>query len=75
MDRAGFPQRRHECFHVGDFPRHEELQSVFRSGVITEVDEAFVNDLGTGFGGNIAPQVHVELACDLEIVRSPGIAH
>ncbi len=57
-----------------DFAGHQELKRVNRAGIVSVVDEAFVDNLGAGFGGNIAAQVHVEFAGDLQVVGSPRIA-
>jgi hypothetical protein len=49
--------------NVEKIPRH-----------IAEIDQPFINDLSTGFGGDVAAQVDVKLACDLEVIGGPGIA-
>ena len=68
-------QRACERPHMGDFARHQELQRVLGAGVVAEIDQALIDDLGARFGGDIAAQVDVEFAGDLQIVRGPGIAH
>jgi hypothetical protein len=35
-----------EGLHMGDFADHKELQDVLRAGVLSEVDQTFVDDLG-----------------------------
>ena len=65
----------HESFHVGDFARHQELQSVLGAGVVAEVDEAFIDNFGAGFGGDVAAEVNVEFAGDLEVISGPRVAH
>lgn len=67
-------QSRGERLHVGDFARHQELQGVLGAGVVAEIDQAFVNDLGAGFSRDVAAQIDGEFAGDLEIVGGPGIA-
>src|SRR3954471_18863603 len=42
-------QGSHECLHVRDLPRHQELQRILRAGVVAEIDQPFVDDLGAGF--------------------------
>jgi len=59
---------------VGDFPCHQELQGVLGAGVITEIDQALIDDLGPSFCGDVAAQIDVEFSGDLEIVRRPGTA-
>ena len=59
---------------MGDFSGHQELKRVLRAGIIAEVDEPLVDDLGSGFGRDIAAQIDVEFAGDLEIVSGPGVA-
>src|SRR4051812_3240159 len=63
-----------ESLHVGDLTGHEELQSIDRTGIIAKVDEPLINNLGPGFGSDIAAEVDIQLAGDLEIVSGPGIA-
>ena len=64
----------HERLHVRDLARHQELQRVLRAGIVGEVDQPLVDDLGPRFGGDVAAQVHVEFAGDFEVVGRPGIA-
>jgi hypothetical protein len=61
--------------HVRDLARHQELQRVLGAGVIGEVDQPLVDDLGAGFGGDVAAQVDIEFAGDLQVVGRPRIAH
>jgi hypothetical protein len=61
--------------HVGDLASHEELQRVLCAGVIAEVDQPLIHDFGAGLGRDIAAEIDIELAGDLEIVCGPGIAH
>ena len=58
-----------------DLARHQKLQRVLRAGIAAEIDEALVDDLGPRLGGDVAAQVDVKLAGDLQVVRCPGIAH
>ncbi len=67
-------QRQHERLHVRDLARHQELQRVLAAGVVAEVDQPLVDDLGPGLGGDVAAQVHVQLAGDLQVVGRPGVA-
>ena len=60
---------------MGNLAGHQELQRVFRAGVVGEVDQALVDDLGSRFGGDVAAQVDVELAGDLQVIGRPGIPH
>jgi hypothetical protein len=39
---------------MGDFPRHQELERVFGPCVAAKIQKALIDDLGTGFSGNIA---------------------
>ena len=59
---------------MGDFPSYQKLQCVLGAGVITEVDQPLVNDFGPSFGGNVATEIDIKFAGDLEINRRPGIA-
>ena len=68
-------ERRSECLHVRDLARHQELQGVLRTDIVAEIDEAFVDDLGAGLSGDVAAQIHVELAGYLEVIGCPRIAH
>jgi hypothetical protein len=63
-----------EGFKVGDFAGHEELEGVDCAGIVGVVDEAFVDDFGASFGGDIAAEIDVEFAGNFEVVGSPGIA-
>ena len=47
----------------------------FVPGVVGEVDQALVDDLGARLRGDVAAQVDVELAGDLEVVGRPRVAH
>ena len=55
--------------------RHQELQGVLGAGVVAEIDQPLIDDFRAGFGRDVAAQVDVELAGDLEIIGRPGIAH
>ena len=68
-------ERGRESLHMGDFPRHQELKRILGAGVVAEIDQALVDDLGPRFGGDVAAQVNVELAGDLEVVRGPRVSH
>ena len=68
-------ERRGERLHVGDLTRHQELQRVLGAGVGGEVDQALVDDLGARLGGDVAAQIDVELAGDLQVVRRPRVPH
>jgi hypothetical protein len=68
-------QRQGEGSHMGDFSGHEKLERVFGAGVPTEVDQALINDFRPRLRCNIAAQVDVEFAGDLEVVRCPSVAH
>ena len=57
-----------------DLARHEELERVLRARVVGEVDQPLVDDLGAGLGRDVAAQVDVELAGDLQVVGRPGVA-
>jgi hypothetical protein len=60
---------------VGDLARHEELKCFLRSGVVAQIDKPLIDDFRAGFGRDVAPQIDIQLARDLQIVRRPGIAH
>src|SRR3954471_23031726 len=68
-------QRKGERPHMGDLSRHEELERVLGTRVTTEIDEPLVDDFRSRLCGDIAAQVDIELAGDLEIVGGPGIPH
>ena len=67
-------QRGGKRLHVRDLARHQELKRVLGARIIAEIDQPLIDDLGAGFGGDIAAQVDVKLAGDLQIVGGPGIA-
>ena len=46
----------------------------FVPGVVGEVDQPLVDDLGAGLGRDVAAEVDVELAGDLQVVGRPGVA-
>ena len=60
---------------MGDFSRHEKLERVLGAGVATEIDEALIDDFRPRLRCNVAAQVDVELAGDLEVVRCPSVPH
>ena len=62
-----------ERAHVRDFARHEELQGVLGSAVVGKIDQPLVDDLGPRLGGDVAAQIDVEFAGDLEVIRGPGV--
>ena len=66
-------QCRCKCAHVGDLAGHQELKRFFRSLVLSEADEAFINDFGPCFCCNVAAQIDSEVAGDFEVVRCPGV--
>jgi len=57
-----------------DLAGHQELQRVLRSGIGGEVDQALVDDLGACLCRDVAAQVDVELAGDLQVVGGPRVA-
>ncbi len=59
---------------MGDLARHQELQRVLRPDIVAEIDQPFIHDLRARLGGDVAAQIDVQLAGDLEIVGSPRIA-
>ncbi|MGX1213608.1 hypothetical protein AB7M42_003873 [Bradyrhizobium diazoefficiens] len=67
-------QRARERLHVGDLPRHQELQGVLGARVVAEIDQPFVDYLGAGLRSDVAAQVDVEFAGDFEVVGGPGVA-
>ena len=67
-------ERQRERLHVGDFAGHQELQRVLGAGVVAEIDQPLVDDLGARFGRDVAAQVDVEFAGDLQIIGGPGVA-
>ena len=60
---------------MGDFARHEELERVLGAGVAAEIDQPLIDDFRPRLRGDVAAQVDVELAGDLEVVGGPGIPH
>ena len=68
-------QRGRERLHVGDLAGHQELQRILCAGIIAEIDQPLVDDLGAGLGGDVAAEVDIELAGDLEVVRRPRVPH
>jgi hypothetical protein len=59
---------------VSDLASHEELERILGACIATEVDQALIDNLRTRLGRNVTPQIDVELASNLEVVRSPRIA-
>lgn len=59
---------------MGDFPRHEELQGILGTGVVTEIDQPLIDYLRTRLGGDVTAQVDIQLASDLQVVGRPCIA-
>jgi hypothetical protein len=57
-----------------DFARHQELQRVLGTDIVAEIDQSLVDDLGAGFRRDVAAQIDVELAGDLEIICRPSIS-
>ena len=43
------------------------------TGIVAEVDQALIDDLRPGLGGNIASEIDVEFTGDLEVIGGPGI--
>ena len=68
-------ERGRERLHMGDLARHQELQRILGAGVIAEVDQPLIDDLGAGLGRDVAAQIDIELAGDLEVVGGPGVSH
>ena len=58
---------------MGDFARHQELQRVLGAGIVAEIDQPLVDDLGARLGGDVAAQIDVELAGDFKIVGGPAL--
>jgi len=50
---------------MGDFARHQKLQSLLATGIVTEIDKPLVDDLRPRFGCDVASEVDVELAGNL----------
>lgn len=67
-------ERERERLHVRDLAGHQELQRVLAAGVVAEIDQPLVDDLGPRLRGDVAAQIDVKLAGDLQIVGGPGIA-
>ena len=47
---------------MGDFAGHEKLQSLFGTLILGKADQAFVNDLCSRLGSNVAAQVYGYIA-------------
>ena len=58
-----------------DFTRHQELQGLLRSLILGEADEPLIDNLGSGFGGNITAQIDGNITGDLEVIAGPGVSH
>jgi hypothetical protein len=54
--------------------RHEKLQCVLGACIVAKIDQPFINDLRSSFGGDVAAQVDVKLSCNLQIIGGPRIA-
>ena len=57
-----------------DLARHQELQRFFAAGIVSEVDQPLIDDLGAGFGSDVAMQIDGQVAGDLQVIRCPGIS-
>lgn len=55
-------ERQRESLHVRDLASHQQLQCVLCAGVVAEIDQTLVNNLGARFGSDVAAQVHIQLA-------------
>ncbi len=60
--------------HVGDFAGHQELKRLLGPGIVAEIDETLIDDLGPRLGGDVAAQIDIKFTGDLEIIRRPGVA-
>ena len=58
---------------MGDFARHQELQGVLGAGIVAEIDQPLVDDLGARLGCDVAAKVDVEFACDFEVIGGSGV--
>ena len=63
-----------ESLHMRDLACHQELQCNLGAGIVTKIYEALVDNLRPGFGRNVAAQIYVKFARNLEVVRGPGVA-
>ena len=68
-------ERCREGLHVGDLARHEELQRILGARIVAEIDEPLIDDLGARLRRDVAAEIDVELARDLEVIRRPGASH
>ncbi|MNS07037.1 hypothetical protein D3C72_384720 [compost metagenome] len=59
---------------VGHLTRHEEGQGVLDSGIVGDVDQPLIDDLGPRFGGDIGTQIAGRIADGVDIGRCPGHA-
>ena len=60
---------------MGNFARHQELQSILGPGVTAKIDEPLVDDLRSGLGRNVAAKIHVEFAGYFQVIGRPGRSH
>jgi hypothetical protein len=58
---------------VRNLAGHEELQRVLGAGIVGKLQQALVDDLRARFGGNVAAQVDVKFAGNLQVIRRPRI--
>src|SRR5580704_1102470 len=66
-------QRKGECAHMSDLSCHEKLERILGAGVATEINETLIDDFCARLCGNIAAQIDVELAGDLEVISGPSV--
>ena len=59
---------------MGDFSSHQELKRILRAGIIAKVDEPLVDNFGPCFGRDVAAEVNVKLAGNLEIISRPWVS-
>jgi hypothetical protein len=48
---------------VRDLPRHQEAEGVLHAGIVTEVDETLVNNLGPGLRGKCSSEGQPAVQC------------
>ncbi len=57
-----------------DLARHQESKGFLEAGIIGDVDQPLVDDLGARLGGDVGPQIAGRVADGVDIGRGPGHA-
>ena len=54
--------------------RHQKRQGIFNAGIVSHVDQPFIDDFGSGLGRHVRTQIRRRLANGVDVGRRPGYA-